>query len=300
MPHRKSVLQIIQSQSRPLEPVPTGQKPKLAKLKNVRAVIFDVYGTLLQSGVGDISLGSKSGEGDHEVLIREAFSAAGFRLTDDGVNPLAELFEDTLKAQQDIRHGDDVDHPEVDIVAVWEDFLDQLEAYQIIEGAITPDKIKALATHYEVRVNPIWPMPGLRETLDTLRTRKLPMSIISNAQFFTPLLFPALLDEALSGLGFIEEACVWSYELKRAKPSLTLFEVAEEYYEKRLKVSPSDILYVGNDMLNDMYPAHQMGMQTALFAGDDRSLRLRKDREECKALKPDLVLTELPQVLDCI
>jgi len=282
-----------------MEPEPTATKAKLKKLEGIRAVVFDVYGTLIQSGVGDISLKSKVG-GDREAIMREAFTAAGFKLTDEGVNPLAELFQDTLSAQQDIRRGDDVDHPEVDIVAVWEDFLDQLEAYQIIQGAITPLKIKSLAVHWEARVNPVWPMPGMVDLLTELRHRKFPMAIISNAQFFTPLIFPALLDEALSSLGFIEEACVWSYEMKRGKPSYTLYETCAEYFEQKLKVKPSEILYVGNDMLNDIYPAHQIGMKTALFAGDDRSLRLRKDVPECKNLKSEVIITNLHQILECI
>lgn len=299
MPHRKTALQIIQTESKPMEPEPTGQEPRLTQVPGIRAIVWDVYGTLVQSGVGDISLASKI-SGDREALMREAFTAAGFRLTDDGVNPLAELFQDTLTAQQDIRRADDVEHPEVDIVAVWEDFLDQLEAYQIIEGAITPVRVRLLAVHWEVRVNPVWPMPGMPETLAALRKARKPMAIISNAQFFTPLLFPALLDEAISSLGFLEDACVWSYELKRAKPSFTLYETCAEFFEQRLKVKPSEILYVGNDMLNDIYPAHEMGMKTALFAGDARSLRLREDAKECKGIKPDVVITELPQLLDCI
>lgn len=40
----------------PLEPIPTGLKPKLTKLPQIEAVIFDIYGTLVVSGTGDISM----------------------------------------------------------------------------------------------------------------------------------------------------------------------------------------------------------------------------------------------------
>jgi len=53
-------------------------------------------------------------------------------------------------------------------------------------------------------------------------------------------------------------------------------------------------------MLNDIYPAQKVGFQTALFAGDKRSLRLRNDDPRCKNLKPDLVITDLIQLLDHI
>ncbi|MGF1448308.1 MAG: HAD family hydrolase [Opitutales bacterium] len=295
----KNLLEVIQALSSPMEPEPTAQEAKLQKLDDIGAVIFDVYGTLFQSGVGDISLSDK-GAIDREAAIRDAFEAAGFRLTDSGINPLATLFGETLAAHQDIRRGDDVDNPEVDVLQVWEDYLDQLAAFEVFEGAVTPHSTKAVAVHFECRVNPVWPMPGMQDCLAALRQREVPLSIISNAQFFTPLLFPALLDQPLGSLGFAEKACVWSYELRRAKPSLSLFETSAEYFEKQDGLKPQDILYVGNDMLNDIYPASHIGFRTALFAGDLRSLRLREDRPECAEVKPDLVLTQLDQLVGCL
>jgi putative hydrolase of the HAD superfamily len=50
-------------------------------------------------------------------------------------------------------------------------------------------------------------------------------------------------------------------------------------------------------MLNDMLPAYAEGFQTALFAGDKRSLRLREDDPRCKNLSPDLVITDLRQLV---
>ena len=53
-------------------------------------------------------------------------------------------------------------------------------------------------------------------------------------------------------------------------------------------------------MLNDIYPAKQLGFQTALFAGDARSLRLRADDPRCRNLSADLVLTDLEQLIGYI
>jgi len=65
-------------------------------------------------------------------------------------------------------------------------------------------------------------------------------------------------------------------------------------------IMPGNVLYVGNDMLNDIYTAHNSGFQTCLFAGDRRSLRLRTDRPECASLKPDAIIKELNQLTDMI
>ena len=84
-----------------------------------------------------------------------------------------------------------------------------------------------------------------------------------------------------------------------AKPSAKLFEMAvSAIADKGFDTATS--LFVGNDMLNDIFPAHRLGFQTALFAGDARSLRLRKDDPRCHNLSADLILTDLGQLVDHI
>jgi putative hydrolase of the HAD superfamily len=53
---------------------------------------------------------------------------------------------------------------------------------------------------------------------------------------------------------------------------------------------------LGNDMRNDIVPAARTGFQTVLFAGDARSLRLRSESPECKALRPNAIVTHLAQL----
>jgi putative hydrolase of the HAD superfamily len=51
-------------------------------------------------------------------------------------------------------------------------------------------------------------------------------------------------------------------------------------------------------MLNDIYPAKNTEFKTALFAGDSRSLRLRQEDKRCEDLLPDIVITDLIQLLE--
>jgi putative hydrolase of the HAD superfamily len=60
------------------------------------------------------------------------------------------------------------------------------------------------------------------------------------------------------------------------------------------------VLFVGNDRLKDIYPAHRVGMKTCLFAGDQRSLRLREDDERVQGLEPDFIIDDLQQLLDIV
>ena len=45
---------IIRRNSEPLEPVATHVEPRLNSIDRARAVMFDVYGTMLISGSGDV------------------------------------------------------------------------------------------------------------------------------------------------------------------------------------------------------------------------------------------------------
>ena len=282
-----------------MEPEATGEKAVLKKLSGIKAVLFDVYGTLMQSGVGDISLAEEKRGDSREKAIREAMSAAGFTLLDTKT-PIAELFHDTIRAEQDIRREQGVDFPEVDILGVWEDLIGQLEAYELIRGRATKASLRSVAVQYEARVNPAAPMPGVSDTLEGILDKSLPLGIVSNAQFFTPILFEAFLEGAPMDVGFEDMLCIWSYEHTVAKPSTKLYELAAERLQAYGGIKPEQVLYIGNDMRNDVMPAAKLGYKTALFAGDKRSLRLRKDDKTCEGVKPDLVITELPQLLECL
>jgi putative hydrolase of the HAD superfamily len=123
------------------------------------------------------------------------------------------------------------------------------------------------------------------------------LGIVSNAQVFTPCLFSGLTGKTTEEMGFLPGHCVWSWVKKEAKPSTRL---NEEVLRRLGNPNPVKCLYVGNDMRNDIAPASQVGMKTALFAGDQRSMRLRKGDPLVEGVVPDVVLSRLTQLLECI
>ena len=126
-----------------------------------------------------------------------------------------------------------------------------------------------------------------------MRRQGLVLGLVSNAQFYTPLMFHALLGESLTTLGFDPSACAFSYQMHEAKPSTGIFQRALEALAVQQGIRPAQTLYVGNDMLKDIWPAHRLGCRTVLFAGDRRSLRLREHDERCASVKPDYVINDL-------
>jgi putative hydrolase of the HAD superfamily len=292
-PDTAQLIQRICSLSRPLEPHPTGHPTRLVRLVGIRAVVFDVYGTQFVSGSGDI--GTAKAEIDAHAL-HKALRDVG---VDDPGAPAEALLRPAIEQDHAELRARDVAYPEVDIVEIWRRVVARLQDANP-GAAPTTEQLRALAVEYECLANPVWPMPGLRETLSGLAARGLAMGIVSNAQFFTPLLFPALLGADLEALGLESGLCVWSYQLREAKPSRRLFEELLARLRAHHGMVAGETLYVGNDRLNDVWPAREQGLRTALFAGDARSLRLREDDARCAGAEPNAVIDDLHQLLQIV
>ncbi len=280
----------IRGLSRPLEPKPTALKPRLKRLEGIRAVLFDVYGTLVISASGDIAAGeeSENTEAFHAALDKAGLATQAPEAYADGPGRMVE----SIRAAHERSRAQGIEYPEVDILAIWQDVLKDLP----LAAAVDERALRIAAIEYECRENPVWPMPAAAETVKGLRNRGFLLGIVSNAQFYTPLMLEALLGASPQELGFLPEICAWSYQHGVAKPSTQLYERVLKRLADRHGVQPEQVLYVGNDQLKDVWPAARLACRTALFAGDQRSLRLREHDERCRHVEPDLVITNLAQL----
>jgi putative hydrolase of the HAD superfamily len=291
-----SIADIIRQNSSTLEPLPTGELPVIQPLPGIRAVLFDVYGTMFISGSGEVGTVDS---GTHAAVFCDAMQAAGIASDCSGAEGVSRLHSEIANSHAKSRRKG-ITHPEVDIVEVWADVLDSLFRDGLVAGdACDKPTLRELAIQYEVRANPAWPMPGIIECLAELRNAGLLLGIISNAQFFTPSLFPALLSGDTDAIGFHSQLQFYSYRYGQAKPGKFLYERAAEELAT-LGMKPSETLFVGNDMLNDVTAAVDIGFRTALFAGDSRSLRWRTGDERVANTTADIVLTHLDQLPDCV
>ena len=264
----------------PLEPIPTGMEPIGRLTGSPQGLLFDVYGTLLVSGSGDVGTAMQTirdNERLEQLLRTYNVDRQPGKVMDDFFSAIAEHHA-RLKASG-------VLYPEVKIDEIWMQVL----------GWRHRDKARSYALAFELMANPVYPMPGMKLLVEKLRARCC-LGIISNAQFYTPLLLEKFFNAPLEESGFDKDLLIFSYATGRAKPSQHLFELAGSRLERR-GILPENVLYVGNDMLNDILPAREIGFKTALFAGDQRSLRLRRDDERCQGVQPDVVITDLAQLL---
>lgn len=269
---------------RPMAPIPTALSQRGALRPPVRCLLCDIYGTLLISGSGDP--GSRPVRHDATEVLQTVLTRHGVAMAPAAV---AEGLRQAIDRRHAAARGRGVDFPEVDIEAIWREVVPSADA----------QRIRRLAIEYEMVVNPVWPMPHLTELLAFRRHNDIRLGIVSNAQFFTPGLLAWFLGAPVEQLGFDPDLIFWSYRHGVAKPSPLLFQMAAEALVAK-GIAPDQTAYVGNDLRKDILPAARIGLQTVLFAGDARSLRLEVPGTTDPLNAPDLIVTDLSRLIRCL
>jgi len=265
---------------KPLSPIPTNVNPGGTIDGVLQCILFDIYGTLFISETGDIStlrLNSDKLSTINRLLAK-------YHIRKDPNRILAEVVE-VISNKHKILQRSGIDVPEIKIDKIWMDITGRSD-----------ESVQDFATEFELIINPVWPMPHLVKFITACRASGLLMGIISNAQFYTEYLFHWFLGSSPEGLGFHKDMLFYSYISGHAKPSQDMFKSASARLNK-MGIAASSVLYVGNDMRNDIWPAIEVGFKTALFAGDARSLKLRKDDSMYKDIDPDIIVTDLNQLI---
>lgn len=298
------IVETFRRHFRPLEPIPPdsevleyfGSLPltRPAWTSEIRAVLFDLYGTLWISSSGQVEHSRKRIPAEAMLQALHAVGLRPVRWTDTEAKILFEVI-DAMHAQ---RCNEGVEYPEISMADAWQRTIQELDRRGLLPQteihSLDPSR---LVIEFEARANPLWPMPGAERCLARLRQQGYRLGIVSNAQFYTPCVFLALFGAKAEDVGFAPQLTFYSYAYGLAKPGLSLFQWAKEELAHG-QIAPQQTLYLGNDMLHDVWPAAQIGFRTVLFAGDQRSLRLRSDDPRTASLRPDAVITSLDQLAD--
>ena len=286
-----------------LEPVPTSFCPNLKNESKqaIKAVIFDIYGTLLISSSGDIDQATLSKE-----HMRTAMEAGGFDLKNckaETCSFLLEQLQEKIAEQHKELRSKGHPFPDVDIFKVWKAMFREAENKGLLKLNGNESWTDTIIV-FELLSNRVYPMPGMKEVLLAIRNKGIPLGIVSNAQFYTPIIMNYFLTGEFSTRQeieyFEEDLSVYSFKELRAKPDTALFNKFLPNLEQHYDIRASEAIFVGNDMLKDVYTASNAGVRTVLFAGDERSLRLREDDVRVKGLFPDFIINQLAQLTDII
>lgn len=282
----------------PISTRKTGHDIKLQTLENIRCVALDFYGTIVISDAGDI--GIDEAQKDNQAHFDEALKSSGFTILKQGAGEKGiSLFDENVEVFIAEAKNRGIDYPEPDVRSIWPDVLQTLIEESYISGNVTDQSAKLFGVEFEFRINKIWPVPDLKKVLQELVEHDLSLGIISNSQFYTPIAFETFLGNSLQSFGFNENLLVWSFKKGRKKPSPHFYQ---HFVHAAVKedINPQEILYVGNDIRKDIEPAKALGLKTALFVGDERSIRHNSGDLNEKRYQPDLIINDLHQILDCL
>ncbi|NBF41452.1 MAG: HAD family hydrolase, partial [Spirochaetes bacterium] len=268
---RESAILILRRRSAARSPRPVEKRPSHgspvgpllastpARVDGIRAILFDIYGTLFVSASGDVGTALSEGENDRftEALAEAVPHLVGMRarardLPAELGKSASEAYFSAISRSHEVYRRSGIDHPEVEIRRIWEEACAELTSRGLLSRHPDPPEIERVALAYELRSNPVWPMPEAARTIKELAAAGYRLGVVSNAQFFTPLLFPALMGAEPQELGFDAGACVYSFTRGVAKPSSRLFDGPLRHLRDHSGIAPAEILYVGNDMRNDI------------------------------------------------
>ncbi len=286
-----------------LSPIETGIEPQFAKDTNIKSLIFNIYGTLFVAASGNIEDAVFSTEN-----LKKALSAENIKLNlekdEEAVilKTMLRNFTATIDCFHCLKKAQDIQFPEIDLVDVCQTVLfDAIENDWIESKAYN---CKEIVFMFELLCNKVSPMPKMKDVLKKLHHASYPLGIVSNAQFYTPMILNYFVNEKFEEREnvppFDADLSVFSYKELRGKPDVYLYEKLIPVLASKYKLKTEQVAVVGNDMLKDIHPAQKAGFKTILFAGDKRSLRMCKTDKRTKKLKPDYVITALEQLLQIV
>ena len=294
----------------PPAPKPVKAKPFSKPIPGIRAVMWDIYGTLLQVVDGCMDFDPKPEirlEVALEKTIRE-FNMWNSMTRKPGAPweyMLSQyrdvLGDERLRGGSGLRRGD-VAH--VSLGSVWQGLIERLQQKEYEYDVLTFGPLhlfaEKVAYFFHSSLQGTAAYANAVKTIRLLAQGGIAQGFIADAQPFTLL----QLARSLSAQGkmpslnkvFQPELLTFSFAVGARKPSLGLFEAAIERLEEQ-GIAPDQVLYVCSRIPDDLAVAKKAGFRTALFAGDVASLNAPKELLTDTDTKPDRLVVDLEQIV---
>lgn len=285
--------------------------PYIKPLPGIKAVAWDIYGTLLRITDGELLFQHPQAVRMEVALDKtiEEFKMWHSMSRKPGApwEYMLQLFTrayDELRMLGSSRKGE---LPEVDAAQLWRKIVEKLlqNEYTYDEAFYgdLDDYAAKIAYFFHSSLQGTEATPDALEVLTNISRRGLIQSLLADGQCFTLVqLLRGLQAQgklpSLSGL-FHQQAITLSYQEGIRKPSKSLYLKAVERF-RGLGVSPSQVLYVSARLRDDLAVAKALGMRTVLYAGDRVSLRASASDLKDPEVKPDRLITDLKQVRDVL
>lgn len=285
-------------------------RPHLTRLPQLRAVLWNVYGTLLRIAGGELWF-----EHPQEFVMNVALDktiqefkmwSSMSRKPGQPADYMKQLYASVLLEQRAVPGGTEK-YPEVGSDRIWEALIKKLfqKDYHFdtgFFGSLNEFSCK-VAYFFHTSLQGTACYKSAASALRSVSERGLKQGLLADGQGFTRvqlqrgltaqdpnLVLTRMLDENL---------VIWSYKVRGRKPSERMFRHAVKALEQQ-GIAPHQVLHVGTSIARDLLPAHRLGMRTALFAGDRASLQTTAEQLKESSSRPDILLTKLSQIAEVI
>ncbi|WP_020469996.1 HAD family hydrolase [Zavarzinella formosa] len=285
-------------------------RPHLPDLSGVRAVLFNVYGTLMAIPEGELKFDLENefivGVALEKTIHEFKMWASMSRKPGQPSEYMKEVYRKVV-AELRLMPSAGEKYPEILAEKVWESIIKKLfqKDYKFdatFYGSLN-DYSKKVAYFFHASLQGTGCYPCAAETMAELAGRHISLGLLGDGQCFTPTQLARGLAKQREGtvLDHLVPASrrLLSHSLNARKPSDTMFQAALETLGEA-GIEASETLHVGSSLTRDIGPAKKWGMKTALFAGDRASLSATGEQLKDPQYRPDAMLTELSQLLDMI
>jgi FMN phosphatase YigB (HAD superfamily) len=285
-------------------------RPHLKRLPDIRAVTWNLYGTLLRVFSGQI-LFEHPQKFVMDIALDKTvqdFKMWGSMTRKPGQPSeyMGQIYRRVLSDMQ-LASSPKERHPEIAAERIWEAILKKLQQkdykYDAAFFGPTNDYCQKIAYFFHASLQGTACYEGAAQALEYVQHQGLKQALIADAQCFSFVQLSRGLQQQHCPLAvdqlFNRSLCALSCEVGGRKPSERLFKHCLSQLQAQ-GIAPAQVLHVGSRLAMDLEPAKKLGMRTALFAGDKESLQATKEQLSDPALRPDVLLTELDQIADIV
>lgn len=277
-------------------------------LHDVRAVIFDIYGTLINHWkpvFGDAQTKQQHIlQGFEKVIERFGLQQALVSMSPQAQpsQTLSDLYHGLIALDQEKAQRKGVEMPEVRVEQLWGVLLMMFRRHgfepECVGLGVDQEVAKCMAYFYHFHTLGRGFFAGVAQALQGLREKNIKVGLLANAQFYTPMDLSFFLRDSSGDVIadyldiFDRELIYFSYEYGQAKPSTLLYRrLYDALYEYH--ILPAQTVMVGNDLVMDIESAQQIGMKTALYCGNEQSTFLH---DKNGTVHPDISFSSYEQL----
>jgi FMN phosphatase YigB (HAD superfamily) len=281
-------------------------RPHLVRLPQVRAVLWNVYGTLLNIAGGELWFEHPQPFVMNAALDKtiQEFKMWGSMSRKPGqpAEYLKQIYSQVLTEHRAVPGGTEK-HPEVPSDRLWEAIIKKLlqKDYKFDAGFFGSlnEFSRKVAYFFHASLQATACYPGAAAALRHVADSGLAQGLLADGQCFTRTQLQrglAAQDDKIALDKLLDDSLVvLSCDVRGKKPSERLFRHALTALARK-GISAAEVLHVGSRLPHDLVPARRQGMRTALYAGDRASLAATAEQLRESASRPDVLLTELDQI----